>query len=58
MILLYTEGLIASISAVALALSKHLSDDEVALLAAVFLQLGDTLTTIAVLKQCEETEKS
>ncbi|MCL2436860.1 MAG: hypothetical protein FWD00_02355 [Clostridiales bacterium] len=55
---MYTEGLIASISAVALALSKNLSDDELALLAAVFLQLGDTLTTIAVLKQCEETEKS
>ena len=36
------------VTAVANALACSLSDDEVALLSAVFVQLGDTLATIAI----------
>ena len=40
--------LIASITALANALACRLSDDELSLLGAVFVQLGDTLSTIVV----------
>ena len=39
-----------SVSSIANILSSILDDDELALLAAVFAQLGDTLATIAVLR--------
>ena len=40
------EALAASTAAAAVAIAKSLSNDETALLGAVFTQLGDTLTTI------------
>lgn len=42
--------LTASVTAVANLLAKNLDTDEIALLAAVLVQLGDTLATIAVQK--------
>ena len=41
------ENIVASITAIAVALSKGRSQEEISLLAAVFTQLGDTLATIA-----------
>lgn len=40
--------LTVSISALASAIAAQLSDDELSILAAVLVQLGDTLETIAV----------
>ncbi len=46
--------LTASITAIANALSCNLNNDETALLAAILVQLGDTLATIAVQREfCE-----
>lgn len=39
--------LVAAISAIACAISKGKSPDEIALMASIFSQLGDTLATIA-----------
>lgn len=39
-----------TISALATAIAENLSDDDLALAAAILTQLGDTLTTIAVLR--------
>jgi HD-like signal output (HDOD) protein len=39
-----------SVTAIAEALAKNLSDSELAFLAAVFTQLGDTLATVAVIR--------
>lgn len=41
------EGLAASVTAAAIAISKSLNDDDLNLYGAVFTQLGDTLATIA-----------
>lgn len=43
--------LVTFISALACAISKDLSNDEIVLLAAIFTQLGDTLATIATQNQ-------
>lgn len=52
------EGLAASISAAAVAIASGKSADELNLLATVFMQLGDTLTTISVTRQlCENSNK-
>ncbi|MCL2077883.1 MAG: hypothetical protein FWH08_05690 [Oscillospiraceae bacterium] len=40
----------ASITACANLIAKNLSDNELALLSAVFMQLADTLTTISVVR--------
>lgn len=40
--------LVTTISAIACAIAKEKNTDELAMLGAVFTQLGDTLTTIAV----------
>ena len=44
------EGLILSISAAAIAISKELTKNEIEILGAAATQFGDTLTTLAVLK--------
>lgn len=50
--------LTASISALASLLASRLSDSELALTAAVFTQLGDTLATLSVQKSiCKESEQ-
>lgn len=38
--------LIVTVTAIACAISKNCSDDEISIMAAVFTQLGDTLATI------------
>jgi len=49
--------LIASISAFASLLASRLSDSELALTAAVFTQLGDTLATLSVQKELCQSAK-
>lgn len=50
--------LTASISALASLMASRLSDSELALTAAVFTQLGDTLATLAVQKDfCKAEEQ-
>ncbi len=46
--------LIALITAVACAISKNCSEDDISILAAVFTQLGDTLATILVKRELQE----
>lgn len=41
----------AAVTAIANVIFQKLSDDEVALLAAIFVQLGDTLATMSVQKE-------
>ena len=43
----------AAISAVAAAIAEGRNTKEIALLAAMFVQLGDTLETIAAARECE-----
>ena len=51
--------LTASISALASLMASRLSDSELALTAAVFTQLGDTLATLAVQKDfCRAAEQA
>ena len=50
------EGLAASVTAVAAALSQGRSADELGLLGALFTQLGDTLTTISLAKSINENQ--
>lgn len=50
--------LTSTITAIANALACRLTSDESALLAAVFTQLGDTLTTIAVIQSSAENKKN
>ena len=51
-------ALIASVTAAAALLAEGRESDEIALLGAVFTQLGDTLVTIAATKdRCETIEK-
>ena len=49
--------LTATITAIANAFSKTLSVEEIGLLAAVLVQLGDTLATIALQRSICEAEK-
>ena len=49
----------AAVTVIANSLAGKLSDDQLALAAAVFTQLGDTLATIAVSRSiCEKTDKT
>ena len=50
--------LTSTITAIANALACRLTSDEPALLAAVFTQLGDTLTTIAAIQSSEENNQN
>ena len=50
--------LTASITAAANAIARKLSDDELTLLSAVFVQLGDTLATIATQRAIREASRS
>ena len=50
------EGLAASVTAAAAALSQGRSDDEISLLGALFTQLGDTLATIALARSINENQ--
>ena len=43
-------GYTTAVNTVAVAIADGLTDDELALYAAVFTQIGDTLATIAVLR--------
>lgn len=50
--------LVASITAAAVAIAKGKTEDEISLLATIFVQLGDTLETIAVQKSiCSPNKK-
>lgn len=49
-------ALTTAINTLGVALAKNLNDDELALLTAVLVQLGDTLSTIAVQRSiCKES---
>ena len=50
--------LTASITAAANAIAYKLSDDELTLLSAVFVQLGDTLATIATQRAIRDASSS
>ena len=51
--------LTASVTAVANAIASKLTVDEIAILAAVFVQLGDTLATIVTQRSlCEEKDEA
>ena len=51
-------GITSGITAVANAVSRGLTVDEITLLASIFVQIGDTLATIATLKaSCGEIGK-
>ena len=45
----------AAVSAAAAAMAQGKSDEEVALLAAIFTQLGDSLAMIVALRACEKS---
>ena len=49
------QSLVASVTALAAIIEEGRSDDELALLAAVFTQLGDTLATLAAARQRQES---
>lgn len=49
----FPEALTLSITVAAINISNSLPDEDVELLAAIFLQLGDTLTTITTARQRE-----
>lgn len=51
------EVLVTAVTTAAIAMSKDLSSSDIALLASIFTQLGDTLITIAAARQCCESEK-
>ncbi|MCL2069157.1 MAG: hypothetical protein FWH00_04580 [Oscillospiraceae bacterium] len=46
--MLEPEEIAVSVTATAIAMAKNLQPDDILLLSSVFMQLGDTLTTIAV----------
>lgn len=48
---------VTAVTAFALAIAEGRSQEELALLAAVFSQLGDTLNTIAAHNELQETER-
>ena len=48
---------VTAVTAFALAIAEGRSQEELALLAAVFSQLGDTLNTIAAQNELQETER-
>ena len=49
------DALPAAVSAAAAAMAQGKSDEEVALLAAIFTQLGDSLAMIVALRACEKS---
>ena len=46
----------AAVGALAAAIAEGRSDDELALLSALFVQLGDSLTTILAARACERRQ--
>jgi len=50
--------LVVFVTGVAVALAQDRSDDELALMGAVFTQLGDTLTTIATQRALLEAKQN
>lgn len=48
------DDIVLFITAIALALSRGKSTDEIRILAAIFVQLGETLETIAVKREIQE----
>lgn len=52
------DDIILFITAIALALSRGKSTDEIRILAAIFVQLGETLETIAVKREIQERRTS
>ena len=50
--------LTAAVSALAISMSESMSVDDLAMYAAIFLQLGDTLATIAVYRGLAEQSDS
>lgn len=53
-----TDDIVLFITAIALALSRGKSTDEIRILAAIFVQLGETLETIAVKREIQERRAS
>ena len=51
------DALPAAVSAAAAAMAQGKSDEEVALLAAIFTQLGDSLAMIVALRACEKKRR-
>jgi hypothetical protein len=49
--------LIALVTAVACGISKCCQEDDISIMAAVFTQLGDTLTTVLVKRESRENNK-
>lgn len=52
------DDIVLFITAIALALSRGKSTDEIRILAAIFVQLGETLETIAVKREIQERRTS
>lgn len=52
------DSLPAAVGALAAAIAQGLSDDEVALMSALFVQLGDSLTTILASRALQEQCKN
>ncbi len=52
------EVLVTAVTTAAIAISKDLSSADIALLANMFTQLGDTLNTIAAARECCESGKA
>lgn len=52
------DDIVLFITAIALALSRGKSTDEIRILAAIFVQLGETLETIAVKREIQERRAS
>ena len=51
------EGAVLGVTALAMALADGMSDDNVGVLGALFTQLGDTLTSISVIRALEAGKK-
>ena len=51
-------NLTASVTAIANIIAAQLEDDEIALVASLLVQLGDTLATIAAVRAVEHTENA
>ena len=49
------DALPAAVSAAAAAMAQRKSDEEVALFAAIFTQLGDSLSIIVALRACKKS---
>ena len=56
--MLSPEEIAVSVTATAIAMSKNLQDDELLLIAAVFMQLADTLITISTARDKIEKNRA